>query len=92
MLLQSHESLICLRNTIYDILGEYECDCPTDWQFNEAMGTLFLCKENKNNDSIQQFISTALALSHFGEYPLDANCVLSSVSATPQGYTVFVKI
>ncbi len=32
----------------------------------EATRTLFVCKENKNDDFIQQFVSSASATRHFG--------------------------
>ncbi len=38
---------------------------------------------------IQQFVSSASPLRHFGEYPLDANSLCCSVSVVPHGYAVF---
>ncbi len=50
--------------------------------FNEATRTLFLCKENKNNDFIQQFVSSA---SSFWRISAGRNAC-SSVS---QGYIIY---
>ncbi len=49
-------------------------------------------KENKNNDYIQQFISSVLPWRHFGEYPLNVNRVCCSVSAASCAYVVYVQI
>ncbi len=53
--------------------------------FNEATRTLFLRKENKNNNFIQQFVSSA---SSFWRISAGRNAC-SSVSAAPQGYIIY---
>ncbi len=58
----------------------------------EVTRILFVRKENKNNDFIQQFVSSTSAKRHFEEYPQDTNYVRCFVSAVPQGYAVFVQI
>ncbi len=55
---------------------------------SEATRKLFLHKENKNNNFIQQFVSSTSA--YFGEYPPDASNLHCSMSAAPYGYVFYV--
>ncbi len=55
----------------------------------------FVCKENKNNNFIQQFFSSASPYSAIyqngvSEYPLNVNNACCSVSAVPRGYVFYV--
>jgi len=45
----------------------------------------------KKKTLFNNFISSVSASLHFGKYPLDANCVRSSVSVAPQECAVFIQ-
>ncbi len=90
MSFQTRKSFVRPRNTIYDILDENReaCDCPIDWQVINTV------KAQKSMKSIVKIVhlpsvvqsefyeaTTILFVCHFEEYPLNANCVRSSVSA-----------
>ncbi len=51
--------------------------------FYKATKILFVCKENRNDDFIQQFVSSVSPRCHFREYPLHVNSIRCSVSAAP---------
>ncbi len=51
--------------------------------FYKATKILFVRKENRNDDFIQQFVSSLSPWCHFREYPLHVNSIRCSVSAAP---------
>ncbi len=54
--------------------------------------TFCVQKKTKNNEFIQQFVSSVTHSHHFGEYPLNVNNVCYSVSTASCLYVVYVQI
>ncbi len=97
---QTRKSFVRLRNTILNILSQKSMKSivkkvlppsVVHLNFMKMTRILFVRKENKNNDFIQQFVAHLRHSSAILENPLNTKCVHCSVSAAPHGYTVFVK-